>query len=41
MPMRLFDRITGLRVIPVVCDDLSGQPIDAAKLQPARRSIAA
>jgi len=41
LPMRLFDRITGQRVTPVVCDALSGQPIDAAELQPARRSIAA
>lgn len=41
LPMRLFDRITGARVTPVVCDSVSGRPIDAAELQPARRSIAA
>lgn len=41
LPMRLFDRISGARVTPVVCDAASGQPIDARRLRPVRASIAA
>jgi len=41
LPMRLFDRITGARVSPVVCDAASGQPIDIRRLRRARVSIAA
>jgi DNA-binding HxlR family transcriptional regulator len=41
LPMRLFDRITGARVMPVVCDATTLQPIDATALQPGQASIAA
>ena len=37
----VFDRITGARITPVVCDAASGQPVDARRLRPARASIAA
>lgn len=41
LPMRLFDRLTGERITPVVCDAATRQPLDRADLQFASKSIAA
>ena len=41
LPMRLFDRLTGERITPVVCDEATRQPIKSVAFQSISKSIAA